>query len=140
MLDKKRILKKLDETMRYVEELEELTPQTFREYEDSLKTRRSCERTLQMVIESVLDVINMLVSGLELGLPSDEEEMIARLLKKNILSKEMGKKLMGMKSTRNFLVHKYGEVKDELIFDNLKDNLGDFELFRKEVVGFLKSK
>jgi len=64
MLDKKRILKKLDETMRYVEELEELTPQTFREYEDSLKTRRSCERTLQMVIESVLDVINMLVSGL----------------------------------------------------------------------------
>lgn len=43
-----------------------------------------------------------------------------------------------MKGFRNILVHKYGEVDDDLVYENLSDRLGDFELFIKEVLIFLK--
>lgn len=42
-----------------------------------------------------------------------------------------------MKGFRNLLVHKYGKVKDELVFENL-ENLDDFEKFKREIMDFLK--
>ncbi len=38
------------------------------------------------------------------------------------------------------IVHRYGEVDDELVFQNLKHSLSDFETFKKEILEFLKSK
>ena len=42
-----------------------------------------------------------------------------------------------MKGFRNILVHKYGEVDDEISYENL-EKLSDFDLFKEEVIFFLK--
>jgi len=47
--------------------------------------------------------------------------------------------LSGMKSFRNILVHKYGEIDGELVFEDLS-NLEDFEKFKEEILKFMKSK
>ena len=39
-----------------------------------------------------------------------------------------------MKGFRNILVHKYGVVDDELVFEMLSEKLGDFELIIKEIL------
>ena len=44
-----------------------------------------------------------------------------------------------MKGVRNILVHKYGTVKDEIIFEIVSEKLGDFEKFKEEIINFLKS-
>jgi len=43
-----------------------------------------------------------------------------------------------MKSFRNILAHKYGEINDEQAFESIKEGLKDFEIFINEIEKFLK--
>lgn len=137
MLDKNRILSKLDELDSYLIELEEVMPKNFGQYVDSIMKKRACERLLHVLIECAIDVCALMVKGLRLGLPSGEEDLFEKLEKRKIITKEMKGKLKTMRGLRNILVHRYGEVDDELVFDSLK-NIDDFRQFRKEVVSALR--
>ncbi|MBU0760774.1 MAG: DUF86 domain-containing protein [Nanoarchaeota archaeon] len=136
-IDRGKIYSKIDELNNYLDELEKIKPADFKEYKDSIEKKRACERLLQISIETVIDVGNVLVSNLKLGIPSDEDELFDKLKHKKIISGKMEKILKDMKGFRNILVHKYGEVDDELAFENL-DKLGDFEDFVGEVMSFVK--
>ena len=45
-----------------------------------------------------------------------------------------------MKGFRNILVHKYGVVDDELVFEMLKEKLSDFDMFKQEILANLNLK
>jgi uncharacterized protein YutE (UPF0331/DUF86 family) len=138
MLDKNRILSKLDELNSYLVELEEVMPKNYEGYVNSIEKKRSCERLLHISVECVIDVCSLMVKGLRLGLPSGEEDLFERLERKKIISGRMKEKLKLMRGFRNVLVHRYGEVDDELVFENLK-SIEDFKDFSKEVTSFLKT-
>ncbi len=53
--ERARILSKLDEMVRYVEELQEIMPDK-EEYLQNLIKRRACEKTIEVAIESLIDV------------------------------------------------------------------------------------
>jgi uncharacterized protein YutE (UPF0331/DUF86 family) len=138
MLDKNRILSKLDELNSYLVELEEVMPKNYEGYVNSIEKKRSCERLLHISVECVIDVCSLMVKGLRLGLPSGEEDLFERLERKKIISGRMKEKLKLMRGFRNVLVHRYGEVDDELVFENLK-SIEDFKDFSKEITSFLKT-
>ncbi len=135
-----RILLKLDEMNRYLEELDDLLPQTKRDYVANLSDRRACEKTIELAIESVIDVMALLVSHLKLGVPKDEDDIITILEKKKVLSTKLSAKVREMKGFRNILVHRYGEIDDGKAYFSLQEELDDFSLFEKEVKDFLKKK
>lgn len=137
MLDKNRILSKLDELDSYLMELEEVAPNNFAEYVGSIEKKRACERLLHILIECVIDICSLIVKGLRLGLPSGEEDLFEKLEKRKIITKEMKEKLKTIRGFRNILVHRYGEVDDELVFDGL-NNIDDFRQFREKVISVLK--
>lgn len=139
-MDEKRILTKFRELEFYLEKLEEIKPDSFDEYEKLVKDKLACERLLHLSVECVLDICNILISRLKSGMPADEDDVIEKLMKEKVVSKEMKGILIGMKGIRNILVHKYGEVKDELVFEVLSEKLEDFDKFKKEVLEFLNSK
>ena len=136
-IDKKRILAKIDELNGYMEELEKIKPVSFSEYSFEIEKKRACERLLQISIECVIDICNIIVSNLQLGLPSEEEELFEKLEKGKIISSGLRKTLTKMKGLRNILVHKYGEIDDELVFEALGDLL-DFNKFKEEILKSLK--
>jgi len=70
-------------------------------------------------------------------MPSSEDELFNKLEKNKIISDKTCAILKEMKGFRNILVHKYGEVDDELVFENIS-NLEDFESFINEISIFLK--
>lgn len=137
-MDEKRILSKIDQLDLYLEELKEIKPSSFKEYSSSIEKKRACERLLHVSIEIVIDIANLIVSNLKLGLPSDDEEVFQKLLKKGIISNKMTDLLIDMKNFRNVLVHRYGEINDRKAFENIKGNLGDFEDFKEEILKFLR--
>jgi uncharacterized protein YutE (UPF0331/DUF86 family) len=134
MLDKDRILSKIDELDSYLIELEDVMPKNYEEYVNSIEKKRSCERLLHILIECTIDICTLMVKGLRLGLPSTEEDLFEKLGKKGIISREMKEKLKSMRGFRNI---RYAEVDDELVFENLK-NIDDFRRFRKQIISFLK--
>ena len=43
-----------------------------------------------------------------------------------------------MKGFRNILVHRYGEIDDDIAYEEIKNGLKDFEEFEKEIESFLE--
>lgn len=85
MVDRDRVLAKLDELEGYLRELRAIAPERFEDYQRTEK-RRPCEHP----------------------------------------------------SLRTLLVHEYGRVNDEIVFDTVRSRLGDFDAFKAEIVAFLR--
>jgi uncharacterized protein YutE (UPF0331/DUF86 family) len=113
-----------------------VAPRSFEQY-GRVETRRACERLLQMCIETVIDASGLLVTGLRLGLPGEESDLFDKLAARQVISAGMAERLRRMKGMRNILVHEYGRVDDALIFETISQRLGDFALFRQEVIACL---
>ena len=134
-----RVLVKLNDMVRYIEELEAMLPPK-EDYLLDLVKRRACEKTVEAAIETLVDVAAMIVSSEKLGLPADEESIFDLLSEKRILSEGLCKNAKRMKGFRNILIHRYAETNNELVYSNLKQHIDDFYDFEKQVKLFLKSK
>lgn len=70
MVDRERLLSKIDQSDQYLRELSQVCPTDFVHYQ-RIEIRRSVERLLQVAIEALVDAAQMIVKGERLGLPSD---------------------------------------------------------------------
>ena len=137
MVDRERILAKLDELAGHLGELRSIVPSGFDDYL-AVEKRRACERLLQISIEAVIDTCALLVTGLRLGLPAEEDDLFERLARRGVVSAAMAETLRRMKGLRNLLVHDYGRIDDRLVFETVRTRLGDFDEFKEEVLTFLR--
>lgn len=138
MMDRERILGKLDELNGYLGELRQVVPESYARYVESVEKRRACERLLQISIECLVDVCALLVSGLRLGLPAEEDDLIEKLEQAGLISSEMAKMLRTMKGFRNILVHEYGRIDNALVFAMATRRLQDFDSFTTEILRVLQ--
>jgi len=135
--DRVRILSKLDEMVKYVKELQSMLPDQ-EDYLHDLIRRRACEKTIEVAIESLIDVCAMIVSAQRFGLPETEENILDMLIEKKVLSSKLAEKLKDMKGFRNILIHRYGNVDDEIVFYNLSSHMNDFYEFENAVELYLQ--
>lgn len=140
MLDRDRVLSKIDELRGYLRELKQIAPSNFSEFKNSIENRRACERILHISIESVLDICSLIISGLRLGLPRMEGDLIEKLRETGVISEETAGKIRLMRGFRNILVHRYGEVDDSLVYRFLQENLKDFDTFSEEILAYLRER
>jgi uncharacterized protein YutE (UPF0331/DUF86 family) len=124
------VLAKLDEMHGYVNELRSIAPATFEEYQ-RVETKRACERLVQIAIECVIDVCQLLVSGLRLGLPAEEDDLFDKLETAALFTPETVQTVRKMRGCRNILVHQYGKVSDEIVFETIRTGLDDFDEFTR---------
>lgn len=116
MLDRERILAKLDQLDGYLRELRQVVPGSFAEYMDSVEKRRACERLLQIAIEYMLDICGLFVSRLRLGLPGEEDDLLEKLERAKVLSPPVIAMMRAMKGFRNILVHEYGGIDNAIVY------------------------
>lgn len=138
VIDRDRVLAKLDELDGYLGELRSVVPSTLESYR-TVEKRRACERLVQISVEAVIDVCALLVTGLRLGLPGEEDDLVAKLAQRGVISRPMADMLGRMRGLRNIIVHEYGRVNDALVFDAIQTRLGDFTAFKREVLAFLRT-
>jgi len=133
VLDRERILAKLDALHGCERELQVVLPETLDEYVSSIEKRRATERLLQVSIECILDVCNLFVTGMRLGLPAEEENLLDRLEHAAILSPELVRTLRAMRRFRKILVREYGAIDNQIVFRLADQIRRDAELFTAEV-------
>ena len=137
MLDRERLLTKIDVLDTYLKELREILPASFEEYK-RIEKRRACERLLQVAIECVIDICGLIVIGLRLGLPAEEDDLFDKLEEAGIITSSRKESLKKMKGFRNILVHEYGHVDDMIVYEILQNNLNDFGAFKQEILRIIK--
>lgn len=139
MIDRDRILSKLDEVDGYLGELRSIAPGRLEEYLKGIEKRRACERLVQVCVDGVIDICALLVTGLRLGLPGEEDDLFEKLAGRGVISRPMGATLRRMKGLRNILVHEYGRLDDALVFEVIQTRLEDFAAFKREALAFLRT-
>ncbi|MHA1378549.1 MAG: type VII toxin-antitoxin system HepT family RNase toxin [Candidatus Helarchaeota archaeon] len=95
-------------------------------------------KRIEASIQEILSICSIINADLKLGIPANRDEIISTLVKNKILSNKMGNIIKELKGFRNFLVHRYGKIDDEVAFHNIKDGLNDFELFLEEIPKIIK--
>jgi len=137
-MEKSRINDKILEIEGYIQELNEILPQTFEEYISNFEKRAACERYFEKIIESVVDLTFLVIQGRKLKTPEDEESSFMLLSKEKIISDELAKKLKDAKGMRNIIAHEYGKIDDELVYEaiteQLEKDINEFiDVIKKEI-------
>ena len=133
MLDRERVLGRVAALEQYLKELHTVAPKNFREF-CRIEKKRACERLLQISIEAMIDICHLFVTGLKLGLPAEEEDLFEKIERAGIISPAVKEMLKRMKGFRNILVHEYGEIDDQIVYEAVRTKLTDFDHFKREIL------
>ena len=139
MIDDILILRKLSELDTYRRQIDEYCDIGADAYKADWKTQRIVERTLQLMIELCTDIANHIISERELPVPTSYASTFEILNQSELITNELAERMVRMARFRNILVHQYTEVDATIVVRILRDNLGDFTVFRNEISALVKS-
>jgi len=130
-----KILTKLEQLTYYYEKFSVFLPPSLEHYQKSLKDQMAIERLFQVSIECMMDISFSLVKLLNLGVPSDEDNVFDLLDSKF----ENGEKYKEMKGFRNVLVHQYAKINNDLVYKYATEKISDIQDFIAEVKKILQN-
>ena len=133
-----RLEEKLADIRGYLGEIESRLPKALEKYKSADFTlKRATERDLQLINDSEIDILALLVKLKELTIASSEEGLIDRF--NDLLSRKTLNHLREFRRLRNMLTHAYkNEVYDEIVFNSAKKS-ADVRVFIKDVEKILRS-
>ena len=139
MVDKTLILRKLSELDEYYRQIKEYEKITVVQYSDDWKIQRIIERTLQMMIETCVDIASHIIADKGYRVPKSYSDTFKVLHDEKIVGSRLFNVLQKMAKFRNIVVHHYDRVDAEIVVGILKKDLGDFTSYKDAIVSFLKS-
>uniref|UniRef100_A0A7C5Z6E8 DUF86 domain-containing protein n=1 Tax=Caldicellulosiruptor owensensis TaxID=55205 RepID=A0A7C5Z6E8_9FIRM len=95
---------------------------------------------LQRAIEAAIDIAMHLCAVFKFGVPQSSREAFDLLEEKNVVSKELAKRLKAMVGFRNIAVHDYQAINLEILKNIIEKNLSDFLEFKDAVLNFLQKR
>lgn len=140
MVDRTLILRKLSELEQYLVQISEFSNITAGGYLNDWKIQRIIERTLQMMIETCLDVAGHIISDERYRVPESYADMFKILQENGILEETLLNTLDKMAKFRNIIVHTYDKIDPEIIISILSKNLKDFDRYKNAIIHYLKTK
>lgn len=140
MVDKTLILRKLAKLDEYLVQIREYSAVSSKEYEENWKVQRIIDRTLQIMIETCLDVAGHIISDEGFRVPETYSDMFKILIEKQIIEKGQSDSLDKMAKFRNIVVHNYEKMDPAIVVGILNNNLEDFEKFKNNIISYIKAK
>ena len=138
MVDKPLILRKLAELDQYIRQVKEYARISVEEYQSSWKTQRIIERTLQMMIETCVDIAGHIISDKAFRTPTSYSDTFKVLHENGVLPASLFAKMDKMAKFRNVVVHHYDTIDAEIVVGILKRDLDDFLGFQKATISLLE--
>jgi uncharacterized protein YutE (UPF0331/DUF86 family) len=139
MVDEALILRKVSELDEYHKQIKEYKNITVANYLDDWKVQRIIERTLQMMIETCVDIAGHIIADMGYRIPKSYADAFKVLHENNIIGNDLFPTLEKMAKFRNIVVHHYDQVDAEIVVGILKNNLDDFEDYKNTIISFLKA-
>lgn len=119
--------RQLELIIEYLDFLQEVQLLPIEEFVASRRDFHSAERCLQLAIECLINIGNHVISDQGLRAPKDYADIFKVLAENRILSMEDVLTLKQMVQFRNRLVHVYWDIEPKVLWQIIKDELGDIE-------------
>ena len=114
-MDELRLKRYRDKINYIVDNIDDLPKKPKNKFE-----KRGILYSLQTSIESMIDLIAMLIKDLGIPVKSDELNISTIVTERN-LNAELGEKLKKANGMRNILVHRYNEVDEQIILESVDE-------------------
>lgn len=139
MVDETMILRKLSDIDEYHRQVKEYTDLSVAQYSGDWKIQRIIERTLQMMIESCVDIAGHIISDKGWRAPKSYADAFKILHESGVISGSSFQALEKMAKFRNIVVHDYDKIDAEIVVSILKRNLDDFTDYRDAIINLLRT-
>jgi len=139
MVDETLILRKLAELEEYASQIEGFRAIAIKEYRKDWKSQRIIERTLQMMIETCVDIAGHIISDQKFRIPNSYADTFRVLNENGIMAEDLCKTMEKISKFRNVIVHHYDRVDAEIVIDILRNRINDFSRYRDVIVSWLKA-
>jgi uncharacterized protein YutE (UPF0331/DUF86 family) len=104
---------------------------SFNDFEKSSLLQNASERALQVAIEVMIDISERILAFEKIPPQNSASENILRLQEMHVLSPMP--EYLEMVKFRNFIVHRYEKVDNEIVFTIIRNKLKFFESFVDDI-------
>ena len=118
--------------------LDEIAVLDFAEFSEDPYKFNTAERQLQVAIQAALDIGQHVLAHLGVDTPQDYADIFAKLAEIKLLPEDLAAQLVKMARFRNILVHLYLQVRLDIVYDILLNNLGDLDEFAAYITQFMQ--
>jgi uncharacterized protein YutE (UPF0331/DUF86 family) len=125
--DRDLVAKKLARIVTCLHELRTLA--SVDRLRQDVREERFVEHTLQIAIQSALDVASHIASDQRLGEPETNRALFQMLARGGVISQDHARRLAEMAGFHNVLVHGYDDVQIQIVEDVVRNHLGDLDEF-----------
>lgn len=140
MTIKERSMSKLEELNGYLTELEDIAGNiNWERYQTELMVKRGIERTLQLIVETTIDLGNIILAAQKWRPPASNRDIFNILTEHQLLESELGQFMNRITGFRNLLVHDYGRVDDAVVYGLLSKGLPKFRNYYEVVLKWVKN-
>jgi len=104
---------------------------SFTTFESDWSLRCMAERSLQVMVEIVIDIAERIIAIENAGPAATSIEALEKLEKLRVI--KSAQSYADMIKFRNLIVHQYEEIDPEIVFNIAKNKLDSFRMFRDEI-------
>lgn len=137
MVDRLLIERKLSDLLINIAILEDLKNISIYDLRRSVKDQWSIFYGLQISIQMIIDIGNHILADLKENQIEEYIDIIDKLGEREIIPEEFAKRIRGITGLRNLLVHEYGIIDIEKIYNLLQHNISDFEEFHDYIEKYM---
>ena len=139
MVDKTLILRKLSELEEYTSQIQDFRSISVDDYRSDWKSQRIIERTLQMMIETCVDIAGHIISDKKYRIPESYADAFIVLRENGIVDADICRTIEQITKFRNVIVHHYDRVDAEIVVGILRKRIKDFDKYKGAIVNWLKA-
>ena len=121
----------------YTIHLREISGQDEGDFLEDPRSIGSARYYLQVSIETCINIANHIIASERLRAPKDDKDSFRVLTEAGILPRDFARTMRELAGLRNLLVHLYWDVDDKMIYEGIRSELDDFEVFVAYIVDYM---
>lgn len=133
MVDRNLILAKAGSIKRHLNRIIEKSNTDLKTFLKDLDRQESVIFNLQMAIQNCIDIAAHIISEEGLGVPGSTNEMFYLLQERGYLNDTITEKMVAAVGFRNLIVHEYGKINLELVFEAVQNDIDDLIEYLKTI-------
>lgn len=134
------IEEKLNNSKKYLKSLKKLLDNPEETFLIDLDMQLKGERLFEVLAQIMLDVCTHIVANSDIETPASYADCLKALEKLGLFSKERSTIFISIVKMRNLIVHQYGIIDYQMLFNSLKELDKDYLLFQNSILEWLEKK
>lgn len=133
MVDRDLILAKAGSVKRHLNRVFEKRNTDLRTFLKDIDIQESILFNIQMAVQNCIDIAAHIISDEGLGVPGSTNEMFYLLEENGYLNNEITEKMVKAVGLRNLVVHEYGKIDLDRIFEVAQKDISDLNEYLKSI-------